>query len=64
MFFLKWDYVKQVTAGWGYFLSQSYSLNNLGRGLLDEALYQITESLGVLVWDKKTFKVFSRYASM
>ena len=34
-------------------------MNNFGRGLLDEASYQISKTcLGLLVSDKKIFKVF------
>ena len=35
-------YVKHANPGAGHFLPQGYYLNKLGRGLLDDASYQIS----------------------
>ena len=53
--------VKHVTPqGRGNFSPQRDNLNNLGRGPLDDATYQISKALGVMVSDK-IFYVFSLY---
>ena len=36
-------YVKHVTPGLGHFWPPGYNLNKLGRGLLGDATYQISE---------------------
>ena len=43
--------------GQGHFWTQGNNLNNLGGGPLGEAMYQI-KGLGLLLSDKKIFKVF------
>ena len=43
---------------WGHFWPKGYNLNNLGSGPLDEATYQISKDLGILVTVKKIFKGF------
>ena len=42
MLFTILAYVKHVTPGWGHFWPQGHYLNNVGRGLLVDATYQIS----------------------
>ena len=36
------SYVKHVISGWGHLWPKGHNLNNLGRGLLGNATYQIS----------------------
>ena len=45
--------------GWGHFWPQGYNLNNLGRGLLGEAMYQISMVRDFWFQIRRFLKVFS-----
>ena len=50
-------YVNMLSPGQGHFWPKGYNLNNLGRGPLNEATYQVLKTWA-LVSVKKTFKGF------
>ena len=47
-----------MNPGVGPFLALGHHLNNLGRGPLDNATYQISRLFGIVDSDKKIFKGF------
>ena len=44
--------------GWGHFWPQGYNLNNLGRGPLDEASYQIAKTWALWFQRRRFLKIF------
>ena len=48
-----------VTLGQGHFWPKGYNLNNLGRGLLGEAMYQISKAWAFWLQIRRFLKVFS-----
>ena len=46
-----------MTPGRAHFLPQGHNFNKLGRGLLVDATHQILKALGLVLSDKKIFKV-------
>ena len=51
-------YVKLVAPGRGHFWPKGHNLNNLGRGLLDKATYQISKALAFWFQSRRFLKVF------
>ena len=49
---------KHVVPGRGHFWPKGYNLNNLGRGLLDEATYQISKTWAFWFQSRRFLKVF------
>ena len=46
-----------MTTGRAHFAPQGHTFNKFGRGLLVDATYQIVKALGLVLSDKKIFKV-------
>ena len=44
--------------GWGHFLPQGNNLDNLGRGPLGEAMYQISKAWALCFKTRRFFKFF------